>query len=531
MPDPASSTTESKPEADLSGRQLGSFRLLRRLGRGAMAEVYLAEQDALHRQVAIKVLKSSLATDETYVKRFHNEAHAAASLVHANIVQIHDVGCCDGIHFIAQEYVQGQNLREYMTRRGQPDLKLALAIMRQVAAALCKASTAGIVHRDIKPDNIMLAQSGEVKVADFGLARLPDGLGTVQLTQKEVTMGTPLYMSPEQIEGRALDPRSDIYSFGVTCYQVLAGHPPFRGDTTLAVALQHLKTEPEPLESVRPDLPLALCRTIHKMLAKDPAQRQTSARELLAELRAIKIEGLDDSWHGAFGEAEGPLVEALAESHAATQRLAVLMQSASLASSHRRRTALWLAAGTVLAFAAGAGVGWLRRPPYLLADAHQVPVTRQASAQEQLFFARQLMRRRSTNTEEWLRSVKEFFPDADYEMRQADKDLARWSLAQERNDDALKQFVALADLEEPEYRAFGLAGQAVALARQHKVIESIEKLEELKPLWEGVVADVQMRQWVVTTLRQNQDAGGPRVRGDQRQMIQQWLHAEESNGG
>jgi hypothetical protein len=176
-------------------------------------------------------------------------------------------------------------------------------------------------------------------------------------------------------------------------------------------------------------------------------------------------------------------------------------------------------------------VSWLRRPPYLLAGAQQVPVARQASAQEQLFFARQLMRRRSTNTEEWLRSVKEFFPDADYETRQADKDLARWYLAQEQYDTSLKQFGTLADLEEPEYRAFGLAGQAVALARQHKVIESIERLEELKPLWDSVAADVQMRQWVVTTLRQNQGAGGPRVSGDQRQMIQRWLHDEESNGG
>jgi len=496
-----------------------------------MAEVYLAEQDALRRQVAIKVLKSSLATDETYVKRFHNEAHAAASLVHANIVQIHDVGCCDGVHFIAQEYVQGQNLQEYMIRRGQPDLKLALAIMRQVAAALYKASTAGIVHRDIKPDNIMLALGGEVKVADFGLARLPDGVGAVHLTQKDVTMGTPLYMSPEQVEGRALDPRSDIYSFGVTCYQILAGHPPFRGDTTLAVAVQHLRTQPEPLELLRPDLPPALARIVHKMLAKDPARRHSSARELLIELRAIKIEGADDSWRDALGEADGSLVEAPAESHAATRRLAALMRSSSRTPSRRRRAALWLVAGAVMAFAAGAGVGWLRRPPYLLADARRVPVARQASAQEQLFFARQLMRHRSTNSEAWLRSVQQLFPDADYEIRQADKDLARWYLAQEQYDDSLRQFGAMADLDEPEYRAFGLAGQAVALARQRKVFESIEKLEELKPLWDRVAADAQMRQWVLTTLRQNQDAGGPRVSGGRRRMIQQWLRAEETNGG
>jgi len=206
MTDAAPNVPADKADADLSGRQLGDFHLLRRLGRGAMAEVYLAEQGSLRRQVAIKVLKSDLAKDETYVKRFHNEAQAAASLVHANIVQIHEVGCLDGIHYIAQEYVRGQNLREWMARRGPPDLRMTVTIMRQVAAALHKAAGQGIVHRDIKPENIMLARTGEVKVADFGLARLAGDGAALNLTQVGVTMGTPLYMSPEQVEGRPLDP-------------------------------------------------------------------------------------------------------------------------------------------------------------------------------------------------------------------------------------------------------------------------------------------------------------------------------------
>src|SRR5690348_2996145 len=189
MADPAPQTAETLAEADLSGRQLGDFRLLRRLGRGAMAEVYLAEQGSLRRQVAVKVLKSQLAADASYVQRFHHEAQAAASLVHANIVQIYDVGCDGGAHFIAQEYVQGLNLQEYLVRRGPPPATRAAAIICQVAAALNKAATAGIVHRDIKPENIMLAASGEVKVADFGLARLTgDAAG---LTQVGLTMGTP----------------------------------------------------------------------------------------------------------------------------------------------------------------------------------------------------------------------------------------------------------------------------------------------------------------------------------------------------
>ena len=155
-----------------------------------MAEVYLAEQCSLARQVAIKVLKSKLATDETYVKRFQREARAAASLVHANIVQIHEVGCIEQIYFIAQEYVQGQNLRQWVHRNGTLDLRWALIIMRQGAAALAKAAEQGIVHRDIKPENIMITRAGEVKVADFGLARISREGGGVDLTEIGMTLGT-----------------------------------------------------------------------------------------------------------------------------------------------------------------------------------------------------------------------------------------------------------------------------------------------------------------------------------------------------
>src|SRR5262245_20997804 len=162
--------------------------------------------------------------------------------------------------------------------------------MRQVTAALCKSAERGIVHRDIKPENIMLARSGEVKVADFGLARTGTGTDENKLTQIGVTMGTPLYMSPEQVEGRTLDPRSDIYSLGVTCHQMRAGEPPFRGDTALSVALQHVRTQPERLETRRSDLPPALCRIVHKMLAKDPKDRYQSPKDLLHELRSIQIE-------------------------------------------------------------------------------------------------------------------------------------------------------------------------------------------------------------------------------------------------
>ena len=252
-----------------------------------MAIVYLAEQPSLKRYVALKVLKSSLASDETYVKRFQREAQAAAALVHANIVQIYEVGQANGTYYIAQEYVQGLNLRQWTTRNGAPDLRLALAIMRQVAAALAKAAEHGIVHRDIKPENVLLTRNGELKVTDFGLARFQRAAESVDLTQVGITVGSPLYMSPEQVEGRPLDSRSDLYSFGVTCYQMLAGSPPFSGETPLSVALQHLNKQPEPLETHRPDLPAALCRAIHKMLAKSPEHRFQAPQELLRELRRI----------------------------------------------------------------------------------------------------------------------------------------------------------------------------------------------------------------------------------------------------
>ncbi len=220
-----------------------------------MAEVYLAEQISLSRQVAFKVLRPNLATDATYVQRFDQEARAAAQLVHANIVQIFEVGCVDGVHFIAQEYVQGSNLAEMLARRAPPTLARSLAILRQVAAALDKAAQAGIVHRDIKPENIMLAAGGEVKVADFGLARVYSQEPANNLTQIGVTMGTPLYMSPEQVEGRPLDPRSDIYSLGVTAYQTLVGEPPFRGETALGIAVQHLKNPPPRWKTAAPICP------------------------------------------------------------------------------------------------------------------------------------------------------------------------------------------------------------------------------------------------------------------------------------
>ncbi|HWB12280.1 MAG TPA: serine/threonine-protein kinase [Pirellulales bacterium] len=508
----ATNAAQQTDDADLSGRQVAGFRLLRRLGRGAMAEVYLADQASLARQVAVKILKSKLAADETYVRRFQNEARAAAALVHANIVQIYEVGSVDGLHYIAQEYVQGQNLQELMTRRGPPALSDALAIMRQVASALNKAATAGIIHRDIKPENILLARTGEAKVADFGLARIATPGMTPDLTQVGVTMGTPLYMSPEQVEGRPLDPRSDIYSFGVTCYQMLAGVVPFRGDTVLSVAVQHLHSQPEPLERLRPDLPAELCRIVHRMLAKGPDERYTTARELLVDLRGLQPAG-DAQTDFDLGEPEYAAVRL------ATERLSALSRTVAMQAPRLRRRRAWLAAGVCLALAGGAAAGWMTRPPFLLNQTGPAAVTRQRTAQEQLYFAK------LQGSETWLRSVEEFFPEAEYEVRMARQELARWYLYHGRWDDARRLFDQFASLEDPAGRAFGLAGQAIVLAKQRQFDESAERLAEFWPLHDKL-DDVHLTRLLRATFQADRRASQANLNQQDTEAIKQWLEED-----
>ncbi|MAT13880.1 MAG: hypothetical protein CMJ46_01260 [Planctomyces sp.] len=274
----------------LIGLELGDFHLLRHLGTGGMSSVFLAQQKSLHRQVALKLLKPELLEneeDETYLKRFSQEAAAAAALNHPNIVQVYSIGEEQGYHYIAQEYVQGVNVRQFIDKHGPLDLKLAISLLRQTASALQKAGEIGIVHRDIKPDNILLNRKGQVKVADFGLARVVRQGNKMNLTQAGTTLGTPLYMSPEQVHGEDLDQRSDIYSLGVTCYCMLAGKPPFEGDNAVTIAMKHINDKPVPLSKHRPDLPAELARMIDKMMAKDRRKRYTDCQEILNELKRL----------------------------------------------------------------------------------------------------------------------------------------------------------------------------------------------------------------------------------------------------
>src|SRR3954447_11516665 len=272
---------------DLTGVTLGDFQVERLLGRGGMGEVYLARQISLNRPVALKLLRPELLSKPTYLSRFEAEATAVARLNHPNIVHVYMLGQVDGVRFIAMEYVQGTNLRDYIVKKGALDLPLALSIMKQAGVAVGAAGELGLIHRDIKPENLLLTRKGQVKIADFGLCRDQDA-ERVDLTQPGITLGTPLYMSPEQAQGHALDHRSDLYSLGVTFYHMLAGEPPFRADTPLALALKHVKDAPVSLAVHRPDLPPDLSRLVMKLMAKDPDERYQSAAEMLRDLARIK---------------------------------------------------------------------------------------------------------------------------------------------------------------------------------------------------------------------------------------------------
>ncbi len=496
-------------ELDLTGRQLGHFRLLRRLGQGAMAEVYLAEQLTLHRLVAIKVLRSRFATDAKAVARFQREAQAAAALVHPNIVQIYEVGCAEGIHFIVQEYVQGENLRQWLARHGAPDVPTALSIMKQVASALAKAAELGVIHRDIKPENILISRTGEVKVADFGLARILSHAEAVELTQPGITVGTPLYMSPEQLEGKPLDSRSDIYSLGVTCYQMLSGQAPFTAQTVLSLAFQHLHKEPTRLETLCPHLPVGLCRVVHKMLAKSPQQRYSSAKELLGELETLERQLRADSQAGQELTTHQPPGEAPSEPlEALTQRVSQFMRQGSNRKKLRWVWRIIWMGGVISAFTGGIWGGLrLGEQPSLVKDTPtpSLLIPQQESALRQWFYAAVL------NTEEAWQSVIEYFPEKPYLVFRAKQQLARLYLREGRFPEAMKIFEEFTLLGEPDspMRAYGLAGQCTIYTLQGQYREAAALLVQLWPIRHHL-QDRQMHQLlghVVEKLRS--ELGGP----------------------
>ncbi|MGD8862516.1 MAG: serine/threonine-protein kinase [Myxococcales bacterium] len=255
------------------------------LGSGAMGEVYLAYDETLDETVALKVLAGVSLADADAVERFRREATAARRITHPNVVRMHDIGVDRGVHFISMEYVRGESLRQRLDREVALDLDVIRDLTVQVCEALQAAHDAGVVHRDLKPDNILIDRQGRARVIDFGVAKLPQARG---MTATGVIMGTPEYMAPEQVLAKPVDGRTDLYSLGAILFHLLAGSPPFKGDNPIAIAYAQCNEPAPPLEEYR-DLPAAWTRLVARALAKQPAERFESAARMREELLKVPV--------------------------------------------------------------------------------------------------------------------------------------------------------------------------------------------------------------------------------------------------
>lgn len=264
------------------------YQIIKSIGEGGMANVYLAYDTILDRDVAVKVLRGDLSNDEKFVRRFQREALNASSLSHPNIVEVYDVGEDNGQYFIVMEYIEGKNLKDLIKKRGKLTTSEVVDIMSQIADGLSVAHDSYIIHRDIKPQNIMILENGMVKITDFGIAM---AMNATQLTQTNSVMGSVHYLPPEQASGKGSTLKSDIYSMGILMYELLTGVLPYRGDNAVEIALKHLK---EPLPSIReelPDIPQSVENIILKSASKNPKNRYNDAREMYEDLKTC----LDDS--------------------------------------------------------------------------------------------------------------------------------------------------------------------------------------------------------------------------------------------
>src|SRR5213082_843739 len=261
----------------------GRYRIERKLGAGGMADVYLAEDQELGRRVAIKILDDRHAADDSFIERFRREAKNAAGLSHPNIVAIYDRGEAEGTYYIAMEFLEGRSLKELIVGRGPAPIKVTIDYARQILAALAAAHKQGIVHRDIKPHNVLVGPEGRLKVTDFGIARS----GASQMTEVGSIIGTAQYLSPEQAKGAPVDQRSDVYSVGIVLYEMLTGQVPFTGDTPLEIAMKHLSEVPVPPSELRDEVPEDIDMVTLRALAKDPEDRYQTAEEMDADLARV----------------------------------------------------------------------------------------------------------------------------------------------------------------------------------------------------------------------------------------------------
>ena len=331
----------------------GRYRISRKLGGGGMADVYLAEDQELGRRVAIKILHSRYANDEQFVERFRREATHAAGLSHPNIVSIFDRGEADGSYFIVMEYVEGRTLKELIRSRGPCPVPVAIAYERQLLSALRYAHRNGVVHRDIKPHNVIVDPEGVVKVTDFGIARA----GASQMTEEGAIIGTAQYLSPEQARGAPVDQTSDLYSAGIVLYELLTGEVPFTGDSPVEIAMKHLTEVPPRPSALRPEIPEDLDLVVVHAMAKEPADRYQSAAAMDADLETVARGG-----HVATDTAEAATM-VLAGEHAldATAATMAIRRGATVPPTYEppsRSRPLWpwlLGFGALLALLVG---GW-----------------------------------------------------------------------------------------------------------------------------------------------------------------------------
>lgn len=257
------------------------YEVVSHIGQGGMADVFLAVDTILNRQVAIKILRADLSTDAVSILRFEREAQAAAALVHPNIVEIYDVGDYKGHHYIVMEYVTGKTLKQVIRSRGPLVNEEAVDIMKQLCSAISEAHSRGIIHRDIKPQNVIVKADGSIKILDFGIATAK---GSMQLTQANNVMGSVHYLAPELAKGEAASPQSDIYALGIVLYEMLAGDVPFKADQAVQIALKHMREPMPDVRLINASVPQSIANVITRATAKDPNNRYGSCREMLQDI-------------------------------------------------------------------------------------------------------------------------------------------------------------------------------------------------------------------------------------------------------